>query len=1261
MKGKTRWIALVLILELLCSFAVPAGAEVMTLGVSFRGVTEREDGTEIQVALAGSFRVTQGGMDQGVIQAGVTTVTVSGTDPVTLIPMPETIDPGWDLAGARTTVNMTESGTVTVPILVKPLKEQTAPADNPGAEETQTSSAGMPEENKEAQTADGSPELSDGTAEETEEPAGISVQNTEPAATPAWSQTAVPTAEPTPEPAVSLLSGGADTGTFHLKVFFDSNNNGDCSVYEKGVSGVQVYLVAENGEIVTGGKTDSEGEVILPGLQPGTYRVRAYLEEKWGFNRKSKDTGLNKSIMNFSTEGNQDSDPISVSAGKTVERGIGLLKGVTVDGVCWLDEDSDGIMDANEPRIAGVRVTMTGQKNGLEFEAFSDENGYWRIIRMRAGFYDFTGYAPEGMAFTRYSKTGGKNRSVFTAEGKTRSTRTLDTNDGKDVPDQNIGFIPEGSVRGIAFLDANYNGLYDEGEKPLAGVKVTAIKQLKEEEVAVAYSGEDGRYVLSGLRGNTYKIRAVLPEDGSNFTKVTADPDGNHFAAREARRENFWKDFELKDGETRTVNVGAVYYGSVSGTVYMDDDFSATRNGSEKVAQGISVTLLREDGTQVETKQTSARGTYTFTDLTPGRYSLWMTAKDGYAFTRLGEGSVMLNLNGGEGYSESFEVPLGESITGKDAGMIMPGTVKGLVFADRNDNGRQDPGEAGLAGTAVRLMSEDGEAFSAVLDESGAFLFDAVMPGRYYLEYRLPEGAIFAREGGDSAISGENGTGRGEWFNFRTADWVEAPLCGALTLGSISGTAFHDPDGSGTMENGDTPIAGVRIVLIPERDDLSRAEAETDETGSFELPDLHPDNYTLQLQLPEGMVTSRTTGVSLPVTAGMREQEATLTVGMGEIWKDQMIGAVIPAALAGRAWLDENNNGLLEEGEETPEGLALTVTDEGTGEVFRVLHTNEEGFFEFSGMVPGSYTASYEMDENSDLPPEGDHTFRKEGNLLVMSGITLAENETRDDLILGLVKYTSLGGRTWIDRGNGAEALGGAVIRLLDEDGETLQTQTTSENGTWRFSGLMPGTFLVQAEMPEGTVAVEPDDERLETGLVSVLQETDGRTGLTDPIELKMGRDQLHLDAGAVLPGTIGDYCWLDVNGNGWQDGGELGIPGVKVELVRNGEAVAETETDQYGLYFFREVYPAVYTLRVTAPEQVRPTQKRNDIYLIVSALTETESETAYTEEFAVASDSTDFNIDLGYVLRTPGAYPPGYGEQETMDWSKAYEGVELK
>ena len=1250
MKGWTRFITLLLTVCLALGLCTTAGAEVMTLGVYFRGLAEREDGTTVQVPLTGSFRVTQGGIEKGILQAGVTTVTLDGSDPVTITPVAETIPAGWDLRNAAVTVNMADGGNVTVPILVPQLKDDYAAA-----------AAETPEPAPETPEAPGEPTPE--TAEQSEEGGEDEpeTQQPAPAATPEWHQTPVPENTPTPEPEVGILSSSDSTGTFHIKVFYDSNSNGDCSIYEKGVGGIPVYLISAGGETVTGGKTDEEGEITLPGLDPGAYRIRVSLPEEYGFNRKAKDVGLNKSFLDFFAGAEQESEPVSVSAGETVERGIGLLKGVVVDGVCWLDENADGVMDAGEPKIAGIRVTFSGQKNGLEFEAYSDENGYWRVVRLRAGYYDFSSYAPEGMMFTRYSKTGGKNRSVFTTEGRTKATKTLDLNDGRNQLDQNIGFAWSGSVTGMAFQDANYNGLYDEGEKPMPGVKVTAIKQNKDEEIAVAYSGEDGTYTLGGLRGNVYKIRAVLPDDGSNFTVAVDAPEGNHFVARDNRRENFLRDFSLGDGEKRTVNVGAIYYGSVSGTVYLDDDFSASRSGSEKVSQGVTVTLLDANGTSVGTKQTTAKGTYSFTGLTPGLYSLRMTAKQGYAFTRRGEGNVMINLNGGEGYSETFEVPLGEDVTGMDAGMIMPGTVKGAVFADRNDNGRRDGDEAGLAGVTVRLMSEEGEAFSALLTESGEFLFDAVMPGRYYLEYQLPEDGIFAREGGDSAISGENGVGRGEWFDFRTADQKEAPLCGALTLGRISGTFFRDHDGSGTMEAGDAPMEGLRLTLIPGRSDLEEMEAVSDANGAFELKNLHPDTYQMIIRLPEGLVTSRTAKVTLPADAGRANQEKTLQIAMGQRWESQEIGGVMPASLSGSAWLDENNNGLMDSGEATPAGLALTVTDEETGEVFETLYTAEDGTFGFAGMVPGSYAVSYQMDSDTDRPPEGDNTFLKEGTRLVMTGIALGEGDARNDLTLGMVKYTAMGGMVWIDRGSAVEPLPGAKVSLLGEDGGVLETQTTPETGVWRFSGLMPGTYRIQADLPEGTVAAEPDDERLETGLISVVRETSGRTGRTDPIPLKMGQDQLSLNIGSVLPGTIGDFCWLDLNGNGWQDGGELGIPHVRVELVRNGQTVAETETDQYGLYFFREVYPAVYTLKVTAPSQVKPTRKGGDIYLIDSSLEETEAETAFTEEFSVASDSTDFNIDLGYALRTPDAYPPGYGQQETMDWSKAYEDNPLK
>ena len=51
--------------------------------------------------------------------------------------------------------------------------------------------------------------------------------------------------------------------------------------------------------------------------------------------------------------------------------------------------------------------------------------------------------------------------------------------------------------------------------------------------------------------------------------------------------------------------------------------------------------------------------------------------------------------------------------------------MEGAVFADLNDNGVRDEGENGLPGVTVRLMSDEGEAFSAVIGEDGKYLFDA--------------------------------------------------------------------------------------------------------------------------------------------------------------------------------------------------------------------------------------------------------------------------------------------------------------------------------------------------------------------------------------------------------------------------------------------------------------------------------------------------------------------------------------------------------
>ena len=54
---------------------------------------------------------------------------------------------------------------------------------------------------------------------------------------------------------------------------------------------------------------------------------------------------------------------------------------------------------------------------------------------------------------------------------------------------------------------------------------------------------------------------------------------------------------------------------------------------------------------------------------------------------------------------------------------------------------------------------------------------------------------------------------------------------------------------------------------------------------------------------------------------------------------------------------------------------------------------------------------------------------------------------------------------------------------------------------------------------------------------------------------------------------TIGDFVWKDANGNGIQDSGETGIPGVTVTLLAsdNSTVVSSTTTDSTGKYSFTQ------------------------------------------------------------------------------------------
>jgi choice-of-anchor A domain-containing protein/uncharacterized repeat protein (TIGR01451 family) len=67
----------------------------------------------------------------------------------------------------------------------------------------------------------------------------------------------------------------------------------------------------------------------------------------------------------------------------------------------------------------------------------------------------------------------------------------------------------------------------------------------------------------------------------------------------------------------------------------------------------------------------------------------------------------------------------------------------------------------------------------------------------------------------------------------------------------------------------------------------------------------------------------------------------------------------------------------------------------------------------------------------------------------------------------------------------------------------------------------------------------------------------------------------------------IGDFIWHDSNVNGIQDAGELGIPGVVVELLQGTTVIATTTTDVNGKYLFINLPNGTYGVRVAASNYI--------------------------------------------------------------------------
>jgi|GEM_PF-2808537 len=407
----------------------------------------------------------------------------------------------------------------------------------------------------------------------------------------------------------------------------------------------------------------------------------------------------------------------------------------------------------------------------------------------------------------------------------------------------------------------------------------------------------------------------------------------------------------------------------ISGLVFVDNDGDLVLDPNSRLLPNVTLTLtgtnnLGQTITPIVTT-TNAQGFYEFTNLLPGIYTVTQTQPPDLIDLGVVVGS--LGGIGGVNVISNIVVASGDNGTRYDFVEIEPTGISGIVFVDVNENNVFDAGDQLLPNVTLTLTGTN------VLDvpiqqvtttnAQGFYQFTNLLPGTYTVTQTQPPGFL---DGG--VIVGNRGGTPG--VNVISNIPLQANLPGInydffellVRPGSISGLVFVDNDGDRILDPNSRLLPNVTVTLTGVTNTgqpITPIVTTTNAQGFYEFTNLEPGTYTVTQTQPPGLLDLGVNVGSLGGVPGVNVI-SNIVVGRGDAGTRYDFVEIEPTGISGIVFVDVNNNGLFDNGDQLLPNVTLTLTgaDLFNRPVTQVTTTNAQGFYEFTNLLAGTYTVT---------------------------------------------------------------------------------------------------------------------------------------------------------------------------------------------------------------------------------------------------------------------------------------------------------------